>query len=149
MYRATTGQTILINPKPGRGDVVADIEGSSYVAECKGGAINSQHAGRLSRLRKSLCEAVGLSLATGPVEGRRQFAVAPNTPTTAFLAKKMAARARGAGIEIALVDGFGNVDDVTAGHAPYSDLSLELPTRSPSSPTFGQPGGRRGASHQV
>jgi hypothetical protein len=75
------------------------------VAECKGGVINSKHSGQLSRLRKGLCEAVGLSLATETVEGRRQFAVVPKTATTAALAKKMAARARAAGIEIALVNG--------------------------------------------
>ena len=115
LYRAATGQTILINPKAGVGDVVADIQGRSYVAECKGGVINSKHAGQLSRLRKGLCEAVGLSLATEPVEGRRQFAVVPKTATTAALAKNMAARARRAGIEIALVDGVGNVEDVPAG----------------------------------
>jgi len=63
----------------------------------------------------SFCEAVGLSLATEPVEGRRQFAVVPKTATTAALAKNMAARARRAGIEIALVEGVGNVEDVPAG----------------------------------
>ena len=41
------GQTVLINPKSGRGDVVADIGGKSFVAECKGGIINSKHAGLL------------------------------------------------------------------------------------------------------
>jgi hypothetical protein len=41
------GHTILINPKSGRGDVVADIGGKSFVAECKGGIINSRHAGQL------------------------------------------------------------------------------------------------------
>ena len=30
--------------------MVADIEGKSFVAECKGGVINSRHAGRLSRI---------------------------------------------------------------------------------------------------
>jgi hypothetical protein len=67
------------------GDIVADIEGRSYVAECKGGVINTKHAGQLSRLRKGLCEAVGLSLATEPVEGRRQFAVVPKTATSAVV----------------------------------------------------------------
>ncbi len=46
------GQTIIVNPKSGLGDVLADIEGRSYVAECKGGVINSKHAGQLFRLRK-------------------------------------------------------------------------------------------------
>ena len=115
VYRAATGQTILVNPKSGLGDVVADIEGRSYVAECKGGVINTKHAGQLSRLRSGLCEAVGLSLATEPVEGRRQFAVVPKTATTTALAKRMTARARGAGVEIALVDRCGNVENVLAG----------------------------------
>ena len=55
-----------------------------------------------------------LSLAIEQIEGRRQFAVVPKTATTLALAKKMAARARAAGIEIVLVDGFGNVEDVAA-----------------------------------
>ena len=36
---AAAGQTVLINPKSGLGDVVADISGRSFVAECKGGII--------------------------------------------------------------------------------------------------------------
>ncbi len=114
VFRGTTGQTILLNPKSGLGDVVADIDGNSYVAECKGGVINTKHAGQLSRLRKGLCEAVGLSLATELVEGRRQFAVVPKTATTIALAKKMAARATAAGVEIALVDGRGDVEQILA-----------------------------------
>ncbi len=57
-------------------------------------------------------ETVGLSLAVERIEGRRQFAVVPNTPTTAALAAKMSARARAAGIEIALVGADGRVEDV-------------------------------------
>lgn len=114
-YRSTvTGQTILINPKPGRGDVVADVAGKSFVAECKGGVINSKHAGQLSRLRKGLCETIGLSLSSPLVEDKRQFAVVPRTPTTETLAGRMRVRAKTAGIEIALVDGQGNVFDVTS-----------------------------------
>jgi hypothetical protein len=100
----------LINPKWGLGDVVADVDGRSYAAECKGGG--TKHAGQLSRLRKGLFEAVGLSMATELLEGRRQFAVAPKTTTTIALAKKIAARAKAAGVEIALVDGLGNVDEI-------------------------------------
>ena len=55
---------------------------------------------------------MGLSLATQLVEGRRQFAVVPKTATTIALAKKMAARAKAAGVEIALVDGPGNVEQI-------------------------------------
>jgi len=83
------GHTILINPKSGRGDVVADIGGKSFVAECKGGIINSRHAGQLSRLRKGLCETIGLSLSSPIAEGKRQFSVVPRTPTTETLAKRM------------------------------------------------------------
>jgi hypothetical protein len=120
VYRSAVGQTILINPKSGLGDVVADVDGRSYVAECKGGVINTKHAGQLSRLCKGLCEAVGLSLATERVEGRRQFDVAPKTTTTIALAKKMAVRAKAAGVEIALVDGLGNVQEILTDVSSHS-----------------------------
>jgi hypothetical protein len=111
-YSLASGQTILINPKSGLGDVVADVGGVSIVAECKGGVINTKHSGQQSRLRQGLCEAIGLSLASPIVEGRRQFVVVPHTKTTEILARRMAVRARAAGIEIALMDGRGNVFDV-------------------------------------
>jgi hypothetical protein len=63
-YRANTGQSVLINPKPERADVVADILWRSFLAECKGGIINTSHPGQLSRLRKGVCEAVGQCLAS-------------------------------------------------------------------------------------
>jgi hypothetical protein len=113
-YCAPDGRTIIVNPSSGRGDVVAEGEGTSVVAECKGGIINTRHAGQLSRLRQGLCEVVGLSLASPPVEGRRQFVVVPRTKVTENLARRMAGRAGAAGIEIALVDGRGNVFDVAA-----------------------------------
>jgi hypothetical protein len=106
---AASGQSILINPKPGRFDVAADIEGRSFVAECKGGIINSRHPGQLSRLRKGLCEAVGLLLSKETEAERREFAVVPRTPTTEKLAQRMAGRVAKAGIEIALVDELGGV----------------------------------------
>jgi hypothetical protein len=111
-YASPDGLTIVINPSSGRGDVVADGNGVSIVAECKGGIIKTRHAGQQSRLRQGLCETVGLSLATSSVDGRRQFAVVPRTKVTESLARRMANRARAAGIEIALVDGRGNVFDV-------------------------------------
>ena len=83
------------------------------MAECKGGIVNTRHAGQTSRLRQGLCETIGLSLASPAIEGRRQFAVVPRTKVTESLARRMAARAGSAGIEIALVDGRGNVFDVT------------------------------------
>jgi hypothetical protein len=111
-YAASDGKTIVVNPSSGRGDVVAEGGGFSIVAECKGGIINTRHAGQLSRLRQGLCETIGLSLASPVIEGRRQFAVVPRTKVTETLAARMARRARAAGIDIALVDGRGNVLDV-------------------------------------
>ena len=111
-YSSATGQTVLINPTSGRGDVVADIGDVSFVAECKGGVINTKHPGQQSRLRQGLCETIGQSLASPIAEGRRQFAVVPRTKVTENLAQRMVARAHAAGIEIALVDGQGNVLDV-------------------------------------
>jgi hypothetical protein len=112
-YADRNDKTIVINPSSGRGDVVAESDGRRIVAECKGGIVNTRHAGQLSRLRQGLCEVIGLSLATPFVEGRRQFAVVPRTKVTETLAGRMAARARSAGIEIALVDARGNVFDVS------------------------------------
>lgn len=96
--------TVTIIPKPGLGDVVAQIDGKMVVAECKGGVVNTRHPGQLSRLRRGLCEAVGLLMSrTGADE--RQIAVVPRTGATFAIAQKMGARAQAAGIEIALVDG--------------------------------------------
>lgn len=111
-YSTREGMTIVVNPSSGRGDVVAECDGVRIVAECKGGIINTRHAGQVSRLRQGLCEVIGLSLAIPVVQGRRQFAVVPRTKVTETLAGRMATRARTAGIEIALVDARGNVFDV-------------------------------------
>lgn len=116
VYVTADGQTVVVNPSSGRGDVVADAGGISIVAECKGGIINTRHAGQVSRLRQGLCETVGLSLASPVIPGRRQIAVVPKTKATEALARRMAARALAAGIEIALVDGRGNVFDVKPEH---------------------------------
>jgi hypothetical protein len=107
----STGHSIIVNPSPGRGDVAADIAGRSFVAECKGGVINTRHPGQVSRLRRGLCEAVGLLLSKEALEGTRQFAVVPLTPATERLALQMAPRAAKAAIEIALVDAQGGVHD--------------------------------------
>lgn len=85
-YSNPSGQTVVIDPSSGGGDVVAEMNGTSIVAECKGGIINTRHPGQQSRLRKGLCEAVGLLLASPVVEGRRQFAVVPRTRITEGLA---------------------------------------------------------------
>ena len=79
LYEGPAGATVTINPSAGRGDVVATMGQVSYVAECKGGVINTKHAGQLSRVRRGLCETVGMLLA-GPIgEHRKQFAVVPHT----------------------------------------------------------------------
>jgi len=112
VYADTHGRTILLNPKSGRLDVVARIGSSSYVAETKGGVINTRHSGKTSQLRKGLCEAVGMLMQIPPSQGQRQFAVVPLTRVTDELARKMLPRTTAAGIEIALVDGRGNVVNV-------------------------------------
>lgn len=61
----------------------------------------------MSRLRRGLCEAVGL-LMIRPVD-ERQIAVVPCTNTTSQLAHDIVNRTNKTGIEIALVDGEGNV----------------------------------------
>jgi hypothetical protein len=112
VYSSSTGHSIVVNPASGRGDVSAEIDGQSIVAECKGGIVNTRHPGQQSRLRRGLCEAVGLLLASPALDGRRQFAVVPHTRVTENLARLMAPRARTAGIEIALVDDRGSVRDI-------------------------------------
>jgi hypothetical protein len=51
---------MVINPRSGLGDVVADADGTIISAECKGGIINTRHSGQVSRLYKGLCETVGM-----------------------------------------------------------------------------------------
>jgi hypothetical protein len=103
-------KSIVIASIPGRGDVVAVSQGETIIAECKGGIVNTRHAGQVSRLRRGLCEAVGLLMARE--KGGRQIAVVPKTETTLKLAQRVAPRARDAGIEIVLVDERGRVFDV-------------------------------------
>jgi len=141
-YTAADGRTVTVNPKSGLGDVVARMGDAVYVAECRGGVINSRHAGQLSRLRRGLCEVVGLLLASPNEKGRRQFAVVPRTLTTETLAARMAHRAGEAGIEIALVDGRGNVTGVpVAGPSDSAilrgneDFPRTRKNESPVSPT--------------
>ena len=86
---------------------MAKTHEGTITAECKGGIINTRHAGQASRLRKGLCEAVGLLMAS-PKAGR-QVAVVPKTETKVRLAQRLAPRAKEAGIEIALVDELGQV----------------------------------------
>lgn len=110
-YEDAKGRSLTVSLRPGFGDVAVELaDGARIVAECKGGVVNSKHAGQLSRLRKSLCEVVGLLMA-GPAEGR-QVAVVPATDVTMRLAEKLSPRCRAAGIEIALVGERGEVTDV-------------------------------------
>ncbi|MGD0144726.1 MAG: hypothetical protein ABSC92_16360 [Rhizomicrobium sp.] len=106
-------RTLVVSLKPGNGDVVADINGKTVVAECKGGVINSKHSGVASRLRRGLCEAIGL-LFVRDAERERHIAVVPDALPTRRLAEKMAKRARRANIEIALVGATGEISFVHA-----------------------------------
>lgn len=101
-------QMVTVIPRSGQGDVVAKAGEKTVVAECKGGVVNSRHAGQVSRLRRGLCEAVGLLMAR-PRENERHVAVVPAHSTTRALASRMIARTSMVGIEIALVDGQGTV----------------------------------------
>jgi hypothetical protein len=111
-YSDASGRMIVINPRSGQGDVTATVGGGSIWAECKGGIINTTHAGQVSKLYRGLCETVGLLMAT-PAHGR-QVAVVPHTERTFRLAKRLAPRCNQAGIELALVKSDGQVIDVRA-----------------------------------
>jgi hypothetical protein len=111
-YTDGEGRTIIINPKSGQGDVVANIGNRTVSAECKGGIINTRHPGQASCLYRGLCETVGLLMATR--SPGRQVAVVPYTETTLRLAKRLASRCALVGIELALVKGDGRVYEVPA-----------------------------------
>ncbi len=104
-------RSIHVSLKPGLGDVVAKTLTGAIVAECKGGIINTKHPGQKSRLRRGLCEVIGL-LMTRPLEGERQFAVVPRTNDTETLAKRMNTRCNDAGIRILLLESDGSVSEV-------------------------------------
>ena len=108
-------QSIIISIKPGEGDVRANLGDKILLAECKGGVTNSRHAGLVARLRRGLCEAVGLLMAR-PLdrERERHVAVVPATEATEKLARRMNARSARAGIEIALVHEDGTVQFLDA-----------------------------------
>ena len=101
-------QTIVVHPKSGQGDVVGTLGAQRIVGECKGGTINSSHAGHKSRLRKGLSELIGQLMMLAET-GDRQVAVLPYTPEIDRLAERLAPRCRRAGIEVALVDQAGKV----------------------------------------
>jgi hypothetical protein len=99
---------LIVDPSSGKGDVTARLDGRIVFAECKGGIINTKHAGQTSRLRKGLCEAIG-QLMSRELGNERHIAVVPDTPTTRMLAKRLCTRAGQACIEIALIDANGLV----------------------------------------
>lgn len=112
-YTDEEGRTIIVNPKSGLSDVIAEVGTLIVSAECKGGIINTRHPGQVSRLYKGLCETVGLLMAT-PSPGR-QVAVVPHTESTFRLATRLAPRCALVGIELALVKSRGEVIDMRAG----------------------------------
>ena len=101
-------QDIIINPKSGLGDVTGVIDGRPVHVECKGGTINTSHAGQNSKLRRGLCEAVGLLMARQSDQAR-EIAAVPWTQMTERLAKNMTTRCAKAGIEIALIKRDGSI----------------------------------------
>lgn len=112
IYRHADGREIEITLTPGKSDVVAIAGNRKVIAEAKGGVVNTKHPGQTSRLRQGLCEAVGLLMATERKDGMRQVAVVPRVDATVRIAERMIARARQVGIEIALVDGRGNITEI-------------------------------------
>jgi hypothetical protein len=112
LFRHKDGREITVHPKSGLGDVVADLDAAKIVAEAKGGVLNSAHSGQLSRLRRGICEAVGLLLATANATGLEQVAVVPHVGATEQLATKMIPRTREIGITFALVSGDGSVMEI-------------------------------------
>ena len=86
-------RSVLVSLQPGQGDVVGQLISTKIVAECKGGIINTKHAGQKSKLRRGLCEAVGL-LMSREETGERHYAVVPLTDDTQRLADQMRPRCR-------------------------------------------------------
>ena len=104
---------VTVRALAGNGDVKATVGGRLIVAECKGGIINTTHAGQKSKQRRALQEAVG-QLLCRPDGDERQIAVIPDTAESRRWADRIAPRARKIGIEIALVDRQGAVQYVRA-----------------------------------
>ena len=101
-------QCLLVDFRPGRGDLVATIDGRRVVVGAKGGCINTRNPGQVSKLRKHLYEAAGMLL-DGHDGADRLIAAVPRHAVIERIAGRMARRCRGAGIEIALVSGEGAV----------------------------------------
>lgn len=103
---------IIIHPRSGVSDVTAEADGVTIEAKYKGGAIETRHPGRLSRLDKGLCEIVGRPMMEPP--GSQLVAVMPRTEVTLRVGRKLAPRCAAVGIRIALVGPRGEVEDVGA-----------------------------------
>ncbi len=101
-------QILVVDFKSGVGDVVAEIDGKRILIEAKGGCINTRHPGQLSILRKRLYEAVGMLL-DDRIRANRLIAAVPHHFETERIARRIAKRCRGSGIEVALVYGDGNI----------------------------------------
>jgi hypothetical protein len=109
-FEDAEGRRIVVHPRSGLSDVTADADGMTIEAECKGGAIETRHPGRLSKLDKGLCEIVGRLMMKPP--GSRLVAVMPKTEVTLRVGRKLAPRCAAAGIRISLVGPRGEVEDV-------------------------------------
>jgi hypothetical protein len=78
IFRHVDGRDIEIYPKSGLSDVVAIVGHGRIVADTKVGTIGTTQPGPTSRIRRGLCEVVGLLVATPFMEGTRQVALVPN-----------------------------------------------------------------------
>jgi hypothetical protein len=109
-YQDAEGRQIVIHPRSGLSDLTAEANGVRIEAECKGGAIETRHPGRLSKLDKSMCEIIGRLMMKAP--GGRLVAVMPKAEVTLRIGRKLAPRCAKAGIEIALVGPNGEVEGI-------------------------------------
>ena len=103
-------QSIVVASIPGKGDVVAATRGKTIIAECKGGII--KHPPRRTDISTTQRFVRSRWFADGAGARRAASRRGPRTETTLRLARKLAPRARDAGIEIALVDELGRVTDI-------------------------------------
>jgi len=124
--------TLDVDFRPGCGDVVAIVGACRILVEAKGGILNTTHSGQTSKLRRGLCEAVGM-LMNGPrTEGAdRLIAAVPRHRETEKLAQQMAPPCRDAGIEIALISATGSLQLITGPGAPgHQEPAPEPGTRA-------------------
>lgn len=102
-YRNARRDEIKVYPRPGQGDVSIQWNNQTWVVECKGGIINSNHPGPLSKLRRGLYEAFG-QISAFQSEGTKRGVVVPKTNETIKHAKKFATAAKTLGVTLLLVD---------------------------------------------